>query len=468
SLLSINSRDSADLHHRIHDLICHWMLRYIRKYNSPQNLGLGDVDMIQETVNRLLHRVNSEDNHTREFPPSIYMAPSVLRDLSPSSFNPILVSIGPLHRGDENVKAFEEQKVSYLINLMSRINSSPQEEILKSCVQKAYTLLNTIKSCYIWTKNFSDAEIAEMMVLDACFILGFMIEVITSYHENSYTGKVLQFRTIMHDLLLLENQIPSFFLIEMFQCIVLKFTSEVSFIELIMPILTCNNLFKADLKFDNVSFRPNDHFLSLLHQCYMPPENYVKKDHKTNIPSAIDLDRAGVNFKPSKDPTWVMGMEVKQDQFGCFFWPWNRPTLTMPVLSVHDSTELVFRNLIAYEQSFQTEGYVTSYACVMDMLVNTHDDVAKLVDSKVLVNYMGSNEEAANMINNICKKVIISDSYYEEEWEKLIKYCNGYWPKHIAKMRSTYFSSPWSIIALAAGIILFILQALQTAFTIKN
>ncbi|KAD3336122.1 hypothetical protein E3N88_31641 [Mikania micrantha] len=425
--------------------------------------------MIQETVNRLLHRVNSEDNHTREFPPSIYRAPSVLRDLSASSFNPILVSIGPLHREDENVRAFEGQKVSYLINLMSRINSSPQEEILKSCVQKAHTLLNTIKACYIWKKNFSDAQFAEMMVVDACFILGFMIEVHMSYQENSYTGKELQFRTIMHDLMLLENQIPSFFLIEIFQCTVLKFTSEVSFIELIKPVLTCNNLFKADLKFDNVSFRTNDHFLSILHQCYMPPDNYVKKLNMTHIiHSSIELDRAGVNFKPSKDPTWVMGMEVKQDQFACFFWSWNRPTLTMPVLSVHDSTEFLFRNLIAYEQSFQTQGYVTSYAFVMDMLVNTHDDVAKLVDSKVLVNIMGSNEEAANMINNICKKVTISDSYYEEEWEKLIEYCNGYWPKHIAKMRSTYFSSPWSIIALVAGIFLFVLQVLQTAFTIKN
>ncbi|KAL8258881.1 hypothetical protein R6Q59_026834 [Mikania micrantha] len=97
-------------------------------------------------------------------------------------------------------------------------------------------------------------------------------------------------------------------------------------------------------------------------------------------------------------------------------------------------------------------------------LVNTQDDVAKLEESKVLVNITGSNEEVANMINNIGKNVIVSNSYYEEEWEKLIKYCNRYWPKHIAKMRSTYFSSPWSIIALVAGIILFVLQTLQTIF----
>ncbi|KAD3336132.1 hypothetical protein E3N88_31651 [Mikania micrantha] len=273
----------------------------------------------------------------------------------------------------------------------------------------------------------------------------------------------------MNDMVLLENQIPLFFLDQMFQCTVLKFNSNVSFIEHIKPVLNSHKLFQADLKFNNISFGTNDHFLSLLHQCYMPPARYIiKKCMSKIIHSAIDLDRAGVNFKPSKDPTWVMDMEVKQNQLPCFFWSWNKPTLTMPALSVHDSTELLFRNLIAYEQSFPTQSYVSSYAFVMDMLVNTQEDVAKLVESKVLVNIMSSNEEAANMINKICKNVIVSDSYYEEEWEKLINYCNGYWPKHIAKMRSTYFSSPWSIIALVAGMILFVLQDLQTIFTIKH
>ncbi|GKA08138.1 hypothetical protein Tco_0687469 [Tanacetum coccineum] len=41
---------------------------------------------------------------------SICMAPSTLRDLSPSSFDPRVVSIGPLHREDENVQAFEGGK----------------------------------------------------------------------------------------------------------------------------------------------------------------------------------------------------------------------------------------------------------------------------------------------------------------------------------------------------------------------
>ncbi|KAI3682553.1 hypothetical protein L1987_82615 [Smallanthus sonchifolius] len=188
----------------------------------------------------------------------------------------------------------------------------------------------------------------------------------------------------------------------------------------------------------------------------------------TTIPSVKGLDKAGVNFKPDYDPTWLMGMEVKLNRYPCFLGPWSKPTLRMRVLCVHDSTELILRNLIAYKMSGLTRTYVASYVIAMDMLVNTGEDVAKLVDSRVLLNFMGSNEEAANMFNNIAKQVACIEFFYEEQWETLNMYCDGYWPKHIARMRSTYFSSPWNIIALVAGIILFTLTVVHIIFTVKS
>ncbi|KAJ0783194.1 hypothetical protein HanRHA438_Chr01g0021451 [Helianthus annuus] len=163
-----------------------------------------------------------------------------------------------------------------------------------------------------------------------------------------------------------------------------------------------------------------------------------------------------------------MGMDVTSYELPCFFGFWSKPTLKMPVLDVHHFTELVLRNLIAYEQSFESNNYITSYAIAMDRLVNTQEDVAKLIDSKVLVNYMGSNEEAANMINSICKEIAGVDFFYQKQWTTLNRYCDGYWPKNIARMRRTYFSSPWNMIALLAGIILFALTVVQTIFTIKS
>ncbi|KAJ0640208.1 hypothetical protein HanLR1_Chr16g0612741 [Helianthus annuus] len=99
----------------------------------------------------------------------------------------------------------------------------------------------------------------------------------------------------------------------------------------------------------------------------------------------------------------------------------------MPVLDVNDFTELVLRNLIAYEllmHSKHISQYITSYAFAMDMLIDNEEDIAKLVKSKVLVNNIGSNQEAANMINSICKEVALKDFFYSDQWKELNHHYN--------------------------------------------
>lgn len=125
------------------------------------DLELGERDRIQETARNLLDRVTYRGNHMNRVSSTIYMAPSVLRDLSPNSFNPQMVAIGPLHKEDGNLQAFEKKKETYLHN---------QEEIMQSCMEKAYSSMNKIKACYLWTKEYDEVAIAEMMVIDARFM----------------------------------------------------------------------------------------------------------------------------------------------------------------------------------------------------------------------------------------------------------------------------------------------------------
>ncbi|KAK1428555.1 hypothetical protein QVD17_17391 [Tagetes erecta] len=333
------------------------------------------------------------------------MAPHTLRDLSPSSFKPRVVSIGPLHKKDENVQELEGRKTSYMIDLMHHTNS-PQKETLKTCLEKVYLSMDQIKACYIWTDTYDDSEIAKMLVMDACFILHYIL----SYHfvafEELDSGNAILRQSICYDLVLLENQIPFFIVDQIFQCIALKFIPNTSLIELIHPILSDLNLFEADIDTDNISISNTCHILSILHQCYKPQRNnYPSHDYSSKIHSAVDLDMAGVCFKPNQNPTWVLGMEVKLPRVPCFFWCWSKPTLRMPAMIVGDDSEFIFRNLMAYELSCTTSKHITSYSYAIDMLVNNSKDVAKLVDSRVLLNFMGSNEEVANMINNLGRDV---------------------------------------------------------------
>lgn len=174
--------------------------------------------------------------------------------------------------------------------------------------------------------------------------------------------------------MLLENQVPLFILDQIFQCTILTFKPSISLIAFIRPLLNLLNIFKADINTDHVSIGTNDHILSLLYQCYKPPYSIASTSVPSTIQSAVDLDSAGVNLKPNRNPKWVMELDVKLNKFPCLSWCLGKSTLGMPVLYVHDLTELVLRNLIAYEvHSRQTRKYITSYAFTMDMLVNTQE-----------------------------------------------------------------------------------------------
>ncbi|GKD54460.1 putative UPF0481 protein [Tanacetum coccineum] len=212
-----------------------------------------------------------------------------------------------------------------------------------------------------------------------------------------------------------------------------------------------------------------DHVLGYLHKRFqLLPVKSLENTH-TAVHLIEELDRSGINLKPHQMSGWSMNIDFQSSRFASLPWFWSKPTLLMPTLVIHDFTELILRNFIAYEQSFpQDRSYFTSYAHAMDMLINTQEDVAKLVESKVFVNILGSNQEAADMINKICKNMIVKEFYYTDEFKEMDKYYNALWPKHIARLRRVYFNNQWSAIALLAAIILFTLAVVQTIYAIKG
>ncbi|KAL4560023.1 hypothetical protein LXL04_032171 [Taraxacum kok-saghyz] len=419
------------------------------------------VDIIQTTVQILLNRVTNGKNHANKLPPSIHTVPSMFRDQSPISFNPRVVSIGPLHKEDKKLQEFEVHKESSVHNLLRRLDSSP-EKTLQSCVQKVNDSIDQIRGCYAGMKAYNDVELSNMMVMDGCFILEFIYNF--SYDMPIVTNMLFQ-QAVIYDLVLLENQIPFFVLNDIYQCTIWKSECDqdpLPLSEFIFPFLKFLHLFKEDLDIKNIDTNTtDDHILGLLHKCYWPRCIIVASDsYSSPTHSAVDLDRAGVNFKPNKYTKWSMAMRVKLHRFRF----WAKPTLSMPVLHIHDYTELILRNLMAYEHSTLGINFVTSYVIAMDMLLDTEEDISTLVKSKVLVNNLGSNVEAADMMNSLCKEVAWVHFFYSKEWRMLDNYCRAYWPKNVARLRTTYFNSPWNIIALVAGIVLFGLAVVQTIY----
>ncbi|XP_023739074.1 putative UPF0481 protein At3g02645 [Lactuca sativa] len=407
--------------------------------------------------------------------PSIFMVPKLYRDISPISFTPRLVSIGPLHRKDTNLQKFEVQKSTYLHNLLALCGSEPKET-LEDCLRKVSMKIDDIKKCYEESATYyGDEELARIMVIDGCFILYFTH--LVSGKAGRYMGNRLTMPLIFNDILLIENQIPFFVLEDIFESTIPLFKPNPSLADHLEILLKGYNPFQEYNVTDNINLSGSpDHILGLLHNCLVPMHlpvspNFLQNGGsilKQERHSAIELDRAGVNFRANKDVNWPLAMKLELPRFSCFPWFWYKPTLLMPKLYVGDSTELILRNLILYEQSSTIPECVTSYMWAMDMLVDTPEDVARLVKSRVLVNYCGANENAANMINSICQYVSLSGFYYHQEWEDLDTYYKSCWPNAAAALKRKYFGSPWSIIALFAAIVLFVLTLVQTVYTINH
>ncbi|KAK1318033.1 hypothetical protein QJS10_CPB04g00983 [Acorus calamus] len=76
--------------------------------------------------------------------------------------------------------------------------------------------------------------------------------------------------------------------------------------------------------------------------------------------------------------------------------------MKIPTLLLHDNSELTFRNLIAFEQCYLHTGlHVSHYAIFMECLINNPQDVSILQEEEIILNHLGSEEEAARLFNKL-------------------------------------------------------------------
>ncbi|XP_076895475.1 UPF0481 protein At3g47200-like [Bidens hawaiensis] len=321
---------------------------------ANKDAGLEDVHI---SVQSLLKCIKKGENQAKQSSPTIYMVPSTVKDHNLTCYKPRLVSIGPLHREEENLQAGEGEKAVHVFSLLSRVNSM-QEETLQACALKVNASINQIRSCYAETIAYNNAELTKIMVMDGCFILEFLYRI--TKREKSNLGNMMFIQFTIYDLVLLENQIPFLVLQHIFECTISKFDQTASLINLIHAVLEQVNPFKEH-KLKSSSSTAHHHILGLLHECFQYENATSSEFPNSRFPSAVELDRAGVNFKRVRDTEWPLVMEVKLCRLPCFSCSWGKPTLIMPVLDINDFTGLVLRNLIAYEQfSDNITQYITS------------------------------------------------------------------------------------------------------------
>ncbi|KAI6681363.1 hypothetical protein NL676_035244 [Syzygium grande] len=69
--------------------------------------------------------------------------------------------------------------------------------------------------------------------------------------------------------------------------------------------------------------------------------------------------------------------------------------LNIPHLTLYDTTESYFRNIIAFEQCYYFDTYLTDYMAFMDHLVDTPGDAKLLIDKEIIENWLSDKKAVA-------------------------------------------------------------------------
>ncbi|KAF4385630.1 hypothetical protein F8388_010186 [Cannabis sativa] len=183
--------------------------------------------------------------------------------------------------------------------------------------------------------------------------------------------------------------------------------------------------------------------------------------------SATKLDKAGVTFEPARKKICLTDVKIAKKKVVLKFIPAIKGMrLKLPELKIENDTESLLRNVMALEQClYPDKDYICGYVALMDQLINTGEDVDFLVDKKILTNLLGSNKEAAKLINSLCNQIPREKSYYACFYNDLNTFYENRWNVTRATLKKVYFKDLWTGSSTVVG--LFVLLFTVSA-TLKN
>ncbi|KAM1323445.1 hypothetical protein ACFX2I_044761 [Malus domestica] len=398
--------------------------------------------------------------HVSPLPASccIFRVPLQIRRKNAQAYKPYVISIGPFHRGGggDQFQLLENVKRWYLQCLLSHAKTT-----LPGLIEGVADLEKHARDCYAEPLGLNKEDFVEMMVLDGCFLIELFRK--GPSHDlpdekdpvHCMSGIRLY---LYHDLLLLENQLPWFVLERLYNLTAVKSTTSEgnasSLADLVLKFFTeyvGDNLILNP----SVDLRPEIlHILGLIRTSVIGTFKHESTGNKMpKVPNVTTLSEAGIKFKegPRGD---MLKMKFEKGEF------------TMPQLVIDERTGPLLRNLIAFEQCYPNCLHtITSYAVLMDNLINSSKDIDLLCERKILVNWL-SSEDAAQFFNELYNETTVMGSCYGKLCEDVNKHYNTNWNKWMEKLRREHFNSPWAIISLVAAFILLVLTVLQTYYTI--
>ncbi|KAK3420017.1 hypothetical protein EUGRSUZ_G00791, partial [Eucalyptus grandis] len=453
---------------------------------------------------------------------TIFRIPLVLRDINHQFEQPEIVSIGPLHRGQKHLCEFEEHKWFFL-KIFLRRTDSDKESLIKLVADQE----SSARGCYSEDEvvGMSSSEFVEMMLLDGCFVVEFMLHIFRSGHaidvEDPILTRPLIIRTLIRDLLKLENQVPYSLLKSLFDF------SRSTRVEAKTPFLCMlalrvfNQAYPrpmaiqdeyTDLRYrhyDEIKSRPYKHLLDLFNFTLFPRKpvhhgsEQMCRPSDQSIPCATQLRSSRIKFKSKKTesslgiifrkgvpetnpvhcdrkqkyrpsdqsipcvtqlrPSGIKFKSKKTESFLDISFP--KRVLEIPPIAIDDFMTTVLINCIALEKCQENSSkHITDYVSFMHCLIKQSKDVSLLCSDGIISTLSRHDQYVVNLFEKLGKSIDfnVCDCYLSKQFEELESYYYSNW----ASMIRTYFSSPWSVISVFSAFLIIALTITQTVYAV--
>ncbi|RDY03292.1 UPF0481 protein, partial [Mucuna pruriens] len=390
---------------------------------------------------------------------SIYRVPERIRKNKPEAYTPRIVSIGPFHRArnddkkDHIFESMEELKQKYLKGFLNRTQVPMGDFVLSLQI-----LEERIRSCYAEPIKYNSDDFLKMIITDACFIIELFLQCHTykDWEGNPLLEKPWMLTDIVGDLTLLENQLPFFVLEQLYRFTGMN-SKFPSFLEITFNYFKKNGMGKV------CPIKCPQHLTDLLRTSIISSSKFHLRGPKEckrieHLYSANQLWEAGLQFKVSSPNECLIDLTFSDEG-----------VLTMPMLNVNQDTEILFRNIMAFEHCHLLDtAIITQYVAILGFLINTEKDVNVLIDNKIIVNRLGDTNAVATMINSLSSAV--SMPLFNLDYFTLCNNLNNFYKKphnmYKAIFIHEYFNTPWKIASTVAAVVLLLLTLIQTICSI--
>ena len=399
-------------------------------------------------------------------------------------YEPRVVSLGPIHHGKEKYKLGEKYK---LVLTYDFVNGSGKE--IKDLYKKIEENIKELKECFEEevTKKYDDEALAWLLFVDGCAILQYI------YCATKDRFKQLNIKTDsvtfgQQDLFLLENQLPYRLLkwlmglskmekelrvsIETFvahHCMVpddQQLKQQQTKGERGNTFCSEEKLIEQIISMDEEPVHLLDHLRTKLLgkaqlESYMIRKGKAVQDWQS-YRNIQELKAAGIRLKRS-DNSCLRNIHFSKKilHFGHLY---------LPPIIVDDSTRPKFLNLIAYEMclDFENDFGITSYISFLDSLIDEASDVKMLRKARILHNFLGSDEEVAQLFNEIGTDLVPNPYLYLNVKLQIQGFYDCKCTTWMAQFIHDHFSSPWTFLAFCGVLLGLGLTAAQTWYAVKS